>query len=64
VTLGVRVVAVDPVTPTTVYAGTQDDGVFKTTNGGGSWTLPPSRRRRGREPPFFTVCCDFQNRPC
>src|SRR5204863_4967497 len=30
--------AIDPVTPATLYAGTDSNGVFKTTNGGGSWT--------------------------
>ena len=29
--------AIDPVTPATLYAGTDSNGVFKTTNGGGSW---------------------------
>jgi len=30
--------AIDPLTPTTIYAGTQYGGVFKSTNGGDSWT--------------------------
>src|SRR5262245_66325851 len=34
----VRVLAVDPGTPTTLYAGTNGSGVFKSTNGGGSWS--------------------------
>jgi hypothetical protein len=29
--------AIDPVTPTTLYAGTRGGGVFRSTNGGGSW---------------------------
>ena len=29
--------AIDPATPTTLYAGT-DGGVFKSTNGGGNWS--------------------------
>ena len=29
--------AIDPETPTTLYVGTQYDGVFKSTNGGGDW---------------------------
>jgi hypothetical protein len=29
--------AIDPVTPTTLYAGTANSGVFKSTNGGNSW---------------------------
>src|SRR5258708_7951909 len=29
--------AVDPATPTTLYAGTQGGGAFKSTNGGASW---------------------------
>lgn len=37
--------AVDPQTPTTVYAGT-DQGVFKSTNSGASWALLPT--------PFFS----------
>ena len=32
----VRALAIDPVTPTTLYAG--GSGVFKSTNGGGSWS--------------------------
>ena len=31
--------AIDPVTPTTLYAGTYGNGVFKSTNGGGNWSL-------------------------
>src|SRR5436189_276047 len=30
--------AIDPVTPATLYAGTDSNGVFKSTNGGGSWS--------------------------
>jgi hypothetical protein len=33
----VYTLAIDPVTPATVYAGTSE-GVFKSVNGGGSWT--------------------------
>ena len=33
----VEAFAIDPVTPTTVYAGTHGDGVFKSTNGGRRW---------------------------
>ena len=29
---------VDPITPSTVYAGTDGGGVFKSTDGGGSWS--------------------------
>lgn len=32
----VHVVAVDPLTPTTIYAGTRDQGIFKSTDGGAS----------------------------
>ena len=32
----VRGLAIDPVTPATLYAATED-GVFKSTNGGGTW---------------------------
>ncbi len=34
----VRALAIDPATPTTLYAGTQGGGVFKSTNGGGNWS--------------------------
>src|SRR6266513_354651 len=30
--------AIDPVTPTTLYASTYRSGVFKSTNGGESWS--------------------------
>lgn len=33
----VHVIAVDPLTPTTIYAGTRDQGIFKSTDGGASW---------------------------
>src|SRR6266571_4356974 len=34
----VQALALDPTTPTTVYAGTRGGGVFKSTNGGNSWS--------------------------
>ena len=34
----VQVLAIDPVTPTTLYAGTWGGGVFKSTNGGAAWS--------------------------
>src|SRR6266851_2533201 len=34
----ITVLAVDPKTPTTVYAGTSDKGVFKSINSGQNWT--------------------------
>src|SRR5439155_6571717 len=34
----VAALAIDPSTPTTLYAGTKGGGVFKSTNAGGSWT--------------------------
>ena len=34
----IRALAIDPVTPATLYAGTYSGGVFKSTNGGGSWS--------------------------
>jgi len=33
----VLALAIDPETPTTLYAGLREDGVFKSTDGGGSW---------------------------
>ena len=38
----VRAVAVDPANPATVYAGTASGGVFKSTNGGASWSAANS----------------------
>ena len=35
---GVQALAIDPSAPATLYAGTLVGGVFKSTNGGGSWT--------------------------
>src|SRR5213593_3553067 len=35
----INALAVDPVTPATVYSGTNGGGVFKSANGGGSWTV-------------------------
>ena len=33
----IHALAIDPVTPATLYAGTSSGGVFKSKNGGGSW---------------------------
>jgi hypothetical protein len=33
----VSAVAIDPKTPTTLYAGTPDGGLFKSTDGGAQW---------------------------
>ena len=35
----IRALAIDPVTPSTLYAGTQGGGVFKSVDSGGSWTV-------------------------
>jgi photosystem II stability/assembly factor-like uncharacterized protein len=35
---GITTLAIDPQTPTTVYAGTWGAGVFKSTNGGANWS--------------------------
>lgn len=37
-TLSVPTLAIDPLTPTILYAGTKGSGVFKSTDGGMSWT--------------------------
>jgi hypothetical protein len=34
---GVTALAIDPARPTTLYAGTWDDGVFRSANGGRNW---------------------------
>lgn len=41
ITAGVGALAIDPVTPSTVYAGSSA-GLYKSTNGGTSWTLANS----------------------
>ena len=38
---GARCVAVDPGDPGTVYVGTSDEGLFKSTDGGRSWEPLP-----------------------
>ena len=38
----VRALAIDPSNPATLYAGTNGGGVFKSTNGGTSWTVSNS----------------------
>ena len=35
---GVQALAIDPSSPSTMYAGTGGFGVFKSTDGGASWT--------------------------
>src|SRR5438093_7069568 len=39
--------AIDPLTPATLYAGSSGGGVFKTTNGGASWTAMNSGLTNG-----------------
>ncbi len=42
------VIVIDPVTPTTLYAGLDDGGVYKSINSGGTWnvaTTPPTNTR-------------------
>src|SRR5437773_11977296 len=34
----IKAIAIDPMTPATLYAGIYSGGVYKSTNGGGSWT--------------------------
>jgi hypothetical protein len=36
--LPVQALVIDPVTPTTLYAGTAGGGVYKSTDGGASWS--------------------------
>jgi photosystem II stability/assembly factor-like uncharacterized protein len=36
------IIAIDPLTPSTLYAGTSTGGVFKSTDGGNSWTTSSS----------------------
>jgi hypothetical protein len=39
----IRAMAIDPANPATLYAGADNAGVFKSTNGGGSWRAVPSQ---------------------
>ena len=34
----IHALAIDPATPSTLYAGTYGGGVFKSTNGGAAWS--------------------------
>ena len=34
----ISALAIDPATPSTLYAGTYNGGVFKSANGGGNWS--------------------------
>ena len=43
----VRALAVDPVTPDTVYAGTINEGTYKSMDGGASWTQIATGRMKG-----------------
>ena len=38
ISTNVFVLAIDPATPATLYAGTNGSGVFKSTNGGENWS--------------------------
>ena len=42
----VRVLAIDPSAPATLYAGTEGNGVFKSTNGGAGWLAVNSKNFR------------------
>lgn len=38
-TLKIYSLAINPVTPTTIYVATEKNGIFRTTNGGAAWSL-------------------------
>ena len=50
----VESLAVDPLTPTTLYAGTHNDGVFKSSDGGRSWR-PASNGLPGTRPYYSQI---------
>ena len=52
--VSVLALALDPTTPTTVYAGTEG-GVFKSTDGGGSWNAVNTGMTCGSAPIIF-IC--------
>jgi hypothetical protein len=56
----VRALAIDPVTPATIYAGMWGGGVFKSTNGGTSWTSASSGF--SSEPIVNTLAIDPRDR--
>ena len=47
--------AIDPVTSSTVYAGTRNRGIWKSTDGGASWTAPAAILAATAR--ALTVCC-------
>jgi photosystem II stability/assembly factor-like uncharacterized protein len=60
----VNALAIDPVTPTTVYVGTGRGGVFKSTDGGGSWTAINAGWAADQELPLrfaFALAIDRSN---
>src|SRR6185369_14058661 len=58
----VRSIAIDPATPTTIYAGTVGDGgLFKSTNGGSNWTLMNSGMSGGNFAVVNTIVFDPSN---
>src|SRR5438445_9975719 len=48
----INALAIDPQTPTTLYAGTSGHGVFKSTDGGGNW----SAVNTGLTTPYGPIC--------
>jgi alpha-tubulin suppressor-like RCC1 family protein/ligand-binding sensor domain-containing protein len=52
----VNVIAVDPVTPATIYVGTENAGVFKSTNAGASWS--PASRGGLADTRVFSIAID------
>ena len=51
----IRALAVDPSHPSTVYAGTSNEGVFKTTDGGDFWVASSSGLPAGRGVVSFAI---------
>ena len=44
----ISALAIDPATPTTLYAGTADGRVFKSTDGAATWAAPATRLNDGK----------------
>ena len=51
----IRALAIDPVTPATLYAGHNGGGVFKSTDGGGSWSTGQHRPELSGSTPWRSI---------
>ena len=57
----IRVLAIDPTAPLTLYAGTFSNGLFKSTNGGGVWTAMNNGMGGGNPSAISAIVIDPAN---